>query len=151
MLVETGRVAAIEDDALWVETIQRTTCESCSARHGCGQQVLSRLASGTTKIRVLLRGQSDEVFTVGQPVEIGIPENVIVKGALISYLLPLLLAVVGGWLGHRGGDLYAVLGTFGGLFAGGLLVLIYSRLARNNPHLQPVIVSTDVPCVVAFR
>ena len=98
MIVETGRICRLEPDAVWVETIQRTTCDSCNARHGCGQRVLSRLAGGTTEIRVLLPADSAQQFFVGQAVEIGIPEDVVVGGSLLVYLVPLAGLLTGGVL-----------------------------------------------------
>ena len=29
MLTETGRVVAVDDDGLWVETVRRSTCNAC--------------------------------------------------------------------------------------------------------------------------
>ena len=42
MLTETGKVIAIEDDGLWVETLQLSACAQCAARQGCGQRVLAK-------------------------------------------------------------------------------------------------------------
>ena len=46
MLVETGRVVAVEEDSLWVETIRQSTCGSCAAQKGCGHGLLNRYADG---------------------------------------------------------------------------------------------------------
>ena len=53
MLLERGRVVAIEADAVWVETIRRSTCAGCSARSGCGHGVLARASGGRGLIRAL--------------------------------------------------------------------------------------------------
>ncbi|MBF2948649.1 transcriptional regulator, partial [Pseudomonas aeruginosa] len=37
MIEEQGRVVATEPGAVWVETVCRSTCSSCSANAGCGQ------------------------------------------------------------------------------------------------------------------
>jgi len=41
MLRESGRVVAIESDAVWVETIRSSLCGSCAAKAGCGQDYLT--------------------------------------------------------------------------------------------------------------
>ena len=53
MLEETGTVVKIEPDALWVETVQTTTCGSCSARRGCGQRdfVITRRYTGARNVQ----------------------------------------------------------------------------------------------------
>ena len=40
MLTETGRVVAVDDDGLWVETVRRSTCNACGVRQGCGHGLL---------------------------------------------------------------------------------------------------------------
>ena len=46
MLVESGRVVAIEPDAVWVETLRRSTCGACEVRNGCGHGLLNRIGDG---------------------------------------------------------------------------------------------------------
>ena len=98
MILETGTVVAVEADSLWVETIQRSTCEACAAEKGCGQRVLSKLTGKTNRIRVLFGAQSPKKVSPGQSVTIGIPEDVIVSGSILVYLLPVVAAVIGAWL-----------------------------------------------------
>lgn len=44
VLYETGRVVAVDGDGLWLETLKKSTCGQCSARAGCGQQLLAKSA-----------------------------------------------------------------------------------------------------------
>lgn len=46
MIEEQGRVVATEPGAVWVETVRRSTCSSCSANAGCGQGLMQRLGVG---------------------------------------------------------------------------------------------------------
>ena len=46
MLTESGRVVAVNDSTVWVETIQQSTCGQCAARKGCGQSMLSKMYDG---------------------------------------------------------------------------------------------------------
>ena len=132
MIVETGTVVAIESDSLWVETIQKTACEACVAQKGCGTRVLSKLTGKTNRIRVLLGRHSAGAIVIGQDVDIAIPEDVIVKGSLLVYLLPLICAVSGAWLAGAAGDIGSILGALCGLMAGGLMVNLHSKKTRND-------------------
>ena len=139
MIVETGTVVAIESDGLWVETIQKTACEACVAQKGCGTRVLSKLTGKTNRIRVLLGRHSAGAIVIGQDVDIAIPEDVIVKGSLLVYLLPLICAVSGAWLAGAAGDIGSILGALCGLLAGGLMVNLHSKKTRNDLRTNPVL------------
>jgi len=143
---ETGRVVAIEDDSVWVETIQQSACQTCVAEKGCGQSLIAKITGKTTAIKVLL-GQHD-VSCVGmdESVVIGIPEHVVVSGTLLVYLLPLLTMIAGILLAESlvitstTSDVYAVLGGLFGLVIGSLIVRVHSYLNRNNPDVHPVLI-----------
>ena len=150
MLKESGRVVAIEDDALWVETISRSTCGSCQARAGCGQGVLSRWMSRASHIRVLVnREQFDREIHVDDQVDIGIGETVVVSGSLFVYLLPLVFLLMGAYLGAHVDDMasivssssevFSILGGLIGLVAGGFAVRFHAHKTRSNPDIQPIL------------
>ena len=138
MIIETGTVVALESDALWVETIQKTACEACVAQKGCGTRVLSKLTGKTNRIRVLTN-RSCADLKIGQDVSIGIPEDVIVKGSMLVYILPVLCAVIGAWLGGSSGDLVSIASALSGLLLGGLIVSLQSNKTRNDLRYQPVL------------
>jgi sigma-E factor negative regulatory protein RseC len=139
MIVETGTVVAIEADSLWVETIQKTACEVCVAQKGCGTRVLSKLTGKTNRIRVLLNQHSSSVISLGQDVSIAIPEDVIVKGSLLVYLLPVVSAVSGAWLAGSESDISSILGALAGLLLGGWVVNLHSKKTRNDLRTNPVL------------
>jgi sigma-E factor negative regulatory protein RseC len=139
MILETGTVVAVEADSLWVETIQRSTCEACAAEKGCGQRVLSKLTGKTNRIRVLFDSQSPRKVSPGQSVTIGIPEDVIVSGSILVYLLPVVAAVIGAWLVGSQNDALGILGAACGLLLGGLIVNLRSKKVRNDLRLNPVL------------
>ena len=141
MLEEKGTVVRIEPDALWVETVQQTTCGSCSARKGCGQHTLARALATSSMIRVLLNGRPHTAFKLDQQVAVGIPEDVVVRGSLLVYLVPLLSLILFAALGRSLVASDGVSALFGGvgLLAGGGLVRWYSHKIRHDPRLQPVL------------
>jgi len=143
---ETGRVVAIENDSVWIETIQQSACQSCAAEKGCGQSLIAKMTGKTTAIRVL-PGQCD-ISRIGMDdrVVIGIPEHVVVNGTLLIYLLPLLTMIAGTLLADAlittssTSDLYTALGAMLGLAAGSLIVRAHSYLHRNNLDVHPMLI-----------
>lgn len=126
MIEETGRVVAVEAGAVWVETVRRGTCGTCNARQGCGHRVINRDGAGS---RARVRALSGTDLRVDDRVMIGIPESLLMRGALRVYLLPLVLLFLGALLGNRldaGGDLPGILGL-AGLACGFLYNRWYSR------------------------
>lgn len=144
MLKEVGTIIRIEPDAVWVETLQKSTCGSCHAQHGCGQHVLGKALSTSSSIRVLLQGQAAEKFSLNQQVTIGLPEDVVVKGSLVIYLIPLLSLIFFANMGYAimPSEAVSVLSGFAGLVFGGCIVRWHAWKTRNDPRLQPVIFDT---------
>ena len=144
MLRETGTVVRIEPDALWVETVQQTACGSCIARKGCGQHTLAKVLSNASQIRVLLDGKPASRFSLQQQVAIGIPEDVIVRGSMLIYLLPLLCLIAFAAVGYHLVPSDGVSASFAvlGLAAGGLFVRWYSRKISGDPRQQPVLLDS---------
>ena len=89
MIEEQGRVVALEAGAVWVQTIRQSTCQSCSAKAGCGQGLMQRLGVGQQHgyVRCLT---DDASLQVDDDVVIGVPEDAVVKSSMLVYLLPLL-------------------------------------------------------------
>lgn len=145
MIKETGRVVAIEEDGVWVETIQQSACQTCVAEKGCGQSLIAKMTGKTTAIRAL-PGLCD-LSHIGRDdrVVIGIPEHVVVSGTLLVYLLPLLTMISGALLSGSlattspASDIYTALGGLLGLVAGGLIVRGHSYLNRNNIDVHPML------------
>jgi sigma-E factor negative regulatory protein RseC len=139
MIEESGRVVAVEQGAVWVETIRKSTCSSCSAKSACGQGVLSQLGAGAR--RGYVRALSGLSLQVGDSVVIGVREDLLVRGSLLVYLLPLLgLFITAGlaeWLALS--EPLVILSAFFGLFGSWLAVRWHSRRSADDPALQPVV------------
>ena len=144
MLVETGRVVAVEPGALWVETIRQSTCGSCAANKGCGHGLLNRIADGRTGyIRVLAGPAGTGDCAIDDQVRISIPEQVILRGSLVVYVLPLLCMLVGAAgadiLWPAGSELAAIGGALAGLLLGFALVRWHAWRHRHDSALQPTL------------
>lgn len=146
MSLETATVVSVNSDSLIVETVQKSTCDSCRAASGCGQAVLSTIVNRSTQIRVLLGHFNPKRVKAGQRVTIGIPANLLVAGALSVYLVPLVCALIGAKMGSYGDtlagtDVVSVLGGFVGLISGGWLVRVMQNRVGTDKVKTPVLVN----------
>lgn len=150
MIKESTTIVRIESDCLWVRGIQVTTCGSCAAKAGCGQHVLAGALVNEPLIRIFLAGEQPSDYRVGQQIEIGIPEDVIVKGSLFIYFCPLLslLLAVGFADSVMSSELAIIAAGVAGLLLGGLVVRVASALSVNNHRLQPTIVTSSQSLVL---
>lgn len=141
MIRETGRVIAIKGGELWVETIQQSTCDSCSAEKGCGQRLIAKATGNTTAIKVLPGRYDIKTVQMNDEVVIGVPEHVVVNGTLLTYFLPLLIMVLGVILldSFFSNDVAAAIGAVSGLLLGAVFVRIHSHLHRDNSDVHPIL------------
>lgn len=143
MIEEKGRVVALDKTegspgtGVWIETIRQTACQSCSARKGCGHSALAKLGQQNTHIFASSRFD----HSVGDMVVIGVPEDVVIKGSLIAYLMPLVLMLVGAIIadGMAFGDFATTLISLLGLGVGFGLVRLHFFKSRGDVRYQPVV------------
>ena len=119
-LMETGRVVAIESDAVWIEADRSTACGRCAARAGCGQGALSRLfQQGKGRVRALSGAQlSASHCDLGDQVWIRVPEASLLSGTGLLYGFPLVLGTLLSLLLSSEGDIWAAGGFCLGIVAG---------------------------------
>ena len=150
MLTETGRIVAIDEDGVWVETIRSSTCGACSLQKGCGHGLLSRIGDGRRGyIKVLPGTLALSDCAVNDRVRISIPEEVILRGSAVVYMVPLLSMLCGAGLAAGlwggGADLAAMLGAFLGFGAGLALVRWHAWRHRYDGSLQPTLLEVEPP------
>ncbi|MGV3345123.1 SoxR reducing system RseC family protein, partial [Enterobacteriaceae bacterium LUAb1] len=120
----------------------KTSCNSCSAKSGCGSAMLNRLGPKNAHIMTIV---SVQPLVPGQRVELGITENSLLVSAVWVYLAPLvgLFTVAGLFQSLFQTDVAAVVGAvLGGM--GGFIVAKGVALYFAN-SLQPVILSVSLP------
>ncbi|MGB5326283.1 MAG: SoxR reducing system RseC family protein [Pseudomonadales bacterium] len=144
--IERARVVWVQrgkgsdDSTVWVEAFQRSTCGACNARDACGQGVLQRwFARRQRHYPVRCAASQAGLLSVGQWVEIAVPEGALSRAALLAYLLPLAGMLLAAILAEQIGlaDLLVALCGGFGLYAG---VLCSRRLAlprRGAAELEP--------------
>lgn len=136
MIHETGIVISVNGNEAWVQTIRESACQSCSARHGCGQKALATLSGGQARqIRVI----NSLDACPGDQVTVAIEESALLRASLLVYAMPLVLmvlvtAMAGALLPGRDG--MAMLFAIVGLASGLVVARWYSR--REAGRWQPV-------------
>lgn len=145
MLLETGRIVSIEPQGLWVETIQRSACGSCQAQKGCGHSLLAKVGASASHLWVLLEGRDPNQYHVGNEVQIGVPEEVIVQGSLFVYMVPLLSMIAATVVAHHYlfSDGTTASCALLGLLIGAAIVRWCSHLIRFDSRLQPVLIDAQ--------
>ncbi|MBX9714257.1 MAG: SoxR reducing system RseC family protein [Pseudomonadaceae bacterium] len=140
MIEESGRVVALDEGAVWVQTLRKSTCSSCSANAGCGQGLLDKLAISGHRGNV--RALTDLQLAVGDEVVIGVREELLLRSAVQVYLLPLLALLGGGFIAQslELSEPLSILLGLGALLVAGLLVRWRSLRVADDPRLQPVVV-----------
>ena len=106
---------------------------------------MNRISDGH---RSLIRALPGELTAaecrVDDEVRISIPEEVILRGSLVVYILPLLVMLAGAAAGSllypQGGDLAAALGAVAGFILGFVLVRWHAVRHRDDQSLQPTLV-----------
>lgn len=94
MVEENGTVIRSDAQQLIVAVVQSSACESCRARQGCGQAVLSGFSSSETQTAKNHFSLSPQpTLQVGDVVRLGIAEDSLTLAALWMYLWPLLAAL----------------------------------------------------------
>lgn len=152
MLKETGTVVAVESDGLWVETLKQSACAKCSAKQGCGQQLMSRLspAENMTYIKAIYTDTTKkQAWETGDQAVLAVEENALVFAALLSYGLPLLGMMAGILMGAKLGgalsnDLYTAFGALLGLLFGGGAVRLHSLYTKGKAVFQPHVIAKGI-------
>jgi sigma-E factor negative regulatory protein RseC len=149
MLAETGRVVALDEGAVWVETQRQGSCGSCAARSGCGHGLLASMGRGPALVRALLVSGSPGNIALHDRVRISLPERSFLRGVAMLYLLPLLSTIIcaalssaaleGSALSQAAMDLRVTLAAGAGLGAGLLCVRAQSRRHAGDPSIHPVV------------
>lgn len=145
MLLETGRIVAIEPQGLWVETIQRSACGSCQVQKGCGHSLLAKFGATASSLWVLLDGRDASHYKLGDEVQIGVPEEVIAQGSMFVYMLPLITMIAATVTAHHFllSDGMTAFCALLGLLIGAAIVRGCSHLIRFDSRLQPVLVDAQ--------
>jgi sigma-E factor negative regulatory protein RseC len=91
MIEQQATVIEIKDDTIWLQAERQSTCSQCQIKQGCGTGLLAKhVGQRFSKITV----KKATGVSVGQQVTVEIPEQALLQGAALMYLLPLGLLFV---------------------------------------------------------
>ena len=139
MIEQTGTVVLVKDGFAWVESERTSTCQSCSAKKGCGTSLLDNVFG---QKRLAIKTLNSRHSRVGDHVVIGIHESTLIKSSLLMYLMPLLMMFVFALFAEyvfNASELLTALSGLSGLIAGFYWVRSYSEKVRYDEKYQPVI------------
>jgi len=144
MIEETGRVARCEGEYAWVLTERRSSCGTCSAQKGCGTGALAGVFGAKTHEVKVLNPLGAEP---GEDVVIGISEQMLVRGSVAVYMVPLLAMIGGGLLAQSlapqlelaGNDMVSVVGGLMGLALGFSWLRWRTRRWANTAEFHAVV------------
>ncbi len=96
MIEEIATVIKTDSSGVWLQTKVSSSCQSCTASDSCSSGVVAK-AMTRRDYQFFLPNHSD--LLPGQQVRIGISDGVLLKSALLVYLLPLLGFIAGAGCG----------------------------------------------------
>lgn len=132
-------VVASSGRDIWVEVPARAAaCGSCQTVDAC-QSGLLGMGAAARRYRL----ENTLGVRVGDHVELSVADGTVWRASLLSYVLPLLLAIGGAVIGQLySGDVGAALGTLAGLGCGVLLLRRNELRARRDASLFSLQVPT---------
>ncbi|HET8806936.1 MAG TPA: SoxR reducing system RseC family protein [Methylophaga sp.] len=141
MILQKATVIAIESDRIWVEAERQSTCGSCQVRQGCGTGLLAKhVGKRFNRIAV----PNNKPVTIGELVTVAIPEDALLYGAFLMYLLPLMAMFVGAglarWLAWP--ESIQIIAGLSALLAG--FFWVASRLKRKNVVIPTQIIEEKI-------
>lgn len=144
MMKEWATVVSWQAGMATLSTHAKTTCSRCSARQGCGSQLLNKLGQKNADLLTIV---SIEPLQPGQKIELGLPESSLLGSALLVYMTPLmLLFIVAGLVQHWfQTDFAAACGALMGGILGFFLAKLLANHFAKRPEMQPIILNVTVP------
>lgn len=132
-------VVAVAGREVWVEVPERApNCGSCKTADAC-QTGLLGLSAGPRRYRLENRIGA----RVGDHVQLTVADGTVWRASLLSYVLPLLLAIGGAAIGQfAAGDVGAVTGMLAGLGCGLVLLRRSEIRARSDAGLFSLQIET---------
>ena len=144
MITENATVVSIDNNQTWIETQRKTACGQCSASKGCGTSVLSKVVGNKlSKMRAI----NHIGARVGDEVIVGLNETFLLKGAFMTYLLPLLYLFVFSLIGQLvaqqvqflQSEIFIILFAILGFYLGMRQLKKFSASISENENYHPVI------------
>lgn len=99
-MIESGRVIALEQDSVWVETSQKSSCGTCVAQKSCGQNLLASLyPTRVNQLKVSTLAFDGRKPELDDWVDFAVPDHALLSGSITVYMLPLSGLILGALAG----------------------------------------------------
>ena len=137
MIEQTAKVISCNDDTVFLEVERQSTCSTCKVKQGCGTGLLAEHV-GKRFSHITVHKTND--VKIGQQVRLAIPEQTLLQGALLMYILPIALLFVFAALAHafNFNEMVEIFSGLAGLLLGFYLVKI--RLSNKEDGFQAKII-----------
>jgi len=138
MIEQVAHVHAIDQTTVWLETLRRATCDSCT----CGQRLLNQGAD-TAHSRIELPIPKNMALNVGDEVVLGVHQQAFIKASLLTFAMPLMImlafASLAQWWAFS--EPVTVVAALFGLSMGLLMLRWYSQSdsVLSSSQWQPII------------
>lgn len=125
MLEMRAIVIQVKGEEASVQPLSTGGCGHCDSEGGCGSGTLTKLFCSNKPRQFKVSNEAGA--SVGDEVQVSIPDGVLLRGAMKMYMLPLILLLAGGVAGVglsgevASQDAYAVAGAVLGLLLGFVL------------------------------
>ena len=86
MIEQQATVVEVDDDRVMLQAARQSTCSSCQLKQGCGTGLLAKHV-GQRFSKIVVNKTTD--VEIGQQRTVVIPEQTLLQGAALMYLLPL--------------------------------------------------------------
>ena len=153
MIEQEVQVIEVESNRLLVEVERKSSCQSCAVKSGCGTSVLAKWFD-----RKYLRfyvdkptGSSAVKFVAGDRVLVGLQESALTQGALMVYLVPLLVMIAAALLADSSltasfywRDLVVAVSAFAGLVLALLAGHLYLHPGRCQQRFNPILLTPSI-------
>ncbi|WP_102505727.1 SoxR reducing system RseC family protein [Salinivibrio kushneri] len=97
MIKALAEVTSYQDGWLSLACQQQTSCGSCQSQSQCGTGIVSKALPGKVKH---LKVRAPKPLPAGTLVEIGLGEATLLRSALLVYMVPLAMMLIGALLGQ---------------------------------------------------
>jgi len=137
MIKQQATVVEVDDDIVWLAAQRQSTCSQCQVKSGCGTGLLEKHV-GKRFSRIAVEKKNDVV--IGQQVELGIPEESLLQGAFLMYIMPLILLFVFSGIAQlfHWNEFIEIMAGISGLMVG--FYLLHKRFKKNKTALKAKIV-----------
>ncbi len=144
MMREWATVVAWQNGVATLHSEIKTSCNSCSARKGCGSAMLNKIGPKNAHVMQIA---SKEPLQPGQRIELGIKESSLLGSALLVYMTPLLglFVFAGVFQALFHSDLAAAAGALLGGIGGFIVAKGLSAHFGDREAFQPIILSVSLP------